>query len=193
MILIRYEKSSDASAREALLDAAYGPVRFTKPSEALRCGRLAADGLSLIATDGRARASGGVPGGVVGTVRLWHIDAGGVPAVLLGPLAVHPGYRGRGIGAALVDRAIRNARMRGHRAVLLVGDPEYYGRFGFSAAKTAGLAMPGGCETRRLLALELVPGALDRAAGAIVATGRPVPRRTPSPSVEKPAVMPRAA
>ena len=66
--------------------------------------------------------------------------------------------------------------MRGHRAILLVGDPEYYERFGFSAEKTALLWMPGPYDRRRLLALELVPGALDGALGLIGATGRKVPK-----------------
>ena len=70
MVTIRNERVSDAGAREALLDVAYGDVRFTKPSHKLREGRLPADGLSLVATeDGR----------IVGSVRLWHVRAGGRP------------------------------------------------------------------------------------------------------------------
>ena len=93
-----------------------------------------ADGLSFVAVeDGR----------VIGTVRLWPVTAGaGRPALLLGPLAVDPDCRNRGIGAALMRRALRDAR-RGHKAVLLVGDAPYYGRFGFSAEKTGSLWLPG--------------------------------------------------
>ena len=71
MVTIRLEKPSDAAAREALLDLAYGPVRFEKPSERLRAGRTPARGLSFVAVeDGR----------VVGTVRLWDVAAGpGLP------------------------------------------------------------------------------------------------------------------
>ncbi len=102
MVTIREEKFADIAAREALLDEAYGAVRFTKTSERLREGRLPADGLSLVATD---------HGRIVGTVRLWNIAAGpGRPAVLLGPLAVHPRYRNRGIGTTLMRRAIARAR-----------------------------------------------------------------------------------
>jgi predicted N-acetyltransferase YhbS len=152
-----------------LLDLAYGPSRFVKPSENIRRGRQAADGLSIVATDN---------GVVVGTVRVWQVAAGqGVPALLLGPLAVHPDYRRQGLGAALMQRAIRNARLRGHRAVLLVGDACYYARFGFSAEKTGQLAMPVACPAHRLLALELVEGALDGAAGTIAATGKLIPSR----------------
>ncbi|HEY1982127.1 MAG TPA: N-acetyltransferase, partial [Xanthobacteraceae bacterium] len=169
MVTIREEKFADVAAREALLDEAYGAVRFTKTSERLREGRLPADGLSLVATD---------HGRIIGTVRLWNVTAGpGRPAVLLGPLAVHPHYRNRGIGTTLMRRAIARARLAGHGAVLLVGDAPYYGRFGFSAAATGDLWMPGRFDRERLLALELKPGTLEGARSLIGATGRfePVP------------------
>jgi predicted N-acetyltransferase YhbS len=86
---------------------------------------------------------------------------------LLGPLAVHPNYRNRGIGTALMRRAITRARLAGHSAILLVGNEAYYGRFGFSAALTGELRMPGFYERDRLLALELTSGALAGARGTI--------------------------
>jgi len=168
MVTIRQERPSDIAAREALLDVSYGESRFTKTSERLREGRLCADSLALVAVDGRD---------LVGTVRLWHVTAGpGRPVLLLGPLAVHPAHRGSGIGAALMRRAIARARMLGHRAIVLVGDAAYYGRFGFSVAPTAELWMPGRFERDRLLALELAPAALDGARGMIGATGVPMPK-----------------
>jgi predicted N-acetyltransferase YhbS len=168
MVNIREEKASDAAAREALLEAAYGPARFAKTSERLREGRLAAERLSLVAVE---------DGCVVGTVRLWHVTAGpGCDALLLGPLAVDPACRNRGIGSALMRRAVARARMFGHRAILLVGDAPYYERFGFSAAATADLWMPGRFDRDRLLALALQPGALDGARGMIGATGEAQPK-----------------
>ncbi len=164
MIAIRQERPCEAQAREDLLDRAYGPERFSKTSQRLRAGRMPAAGLSFIALDG---------GTVVGTVRLWAVSAGADrPALLLGPLAVHPDHRGRGIGAALMRHALKAAARRGHRAVLLIGDAAYYARFGFSAAGTALLFMPGAFDRRRLLGCELVAGALDGAFGLISATGR---------------------
>ena len=80
--------------------------------------------------------------------------------------------------------AIAEARRLGHRAILLVGDAPYYGRFGFSAEKTGSLAMPGPYERHRLLALELEEGALDGACGVIAAAGRKLkPRRLVGPQV----------
>lgn len=164
MTSIRHERPADIDAREALLDSAFGDTRYRKSSERLREGRLPADGLAFIAADGKR---------VVGTARLWDIACGeDRPALLLGPVAVAGDCRGRGIGAALVRRAIAEARKRGHGAILLVGDALYYSRFGFSAEKTAALAMPGPFERHRLLALELTPGALG-GGGVIRPAGRP--------------------
>jgi predicted N-acetyltransferase YhbS len=110
-------------------------------------------------------------------VRLWHVWVGpGRPALLLGPLAVHPDFRNRGIGSMLVRHAISAARRLGHGAVLLVGDAPYYARFGFAADMTAGLWMPGRYERDRLLALELRPRAIDGARGLISAAGALTPK-----------------
>jgi len=163
MVTIREEKTADIAAREVLLDEAYGPSRFAKASERLREGRAPADGLSLVAVD---------RGQTVGTVRLWHVTAGpGRAALLLGPLAVDPAHRNRGIGTALMRRAIARARLAGHRAIVLVGDVAYYGRFGFTAAPTGELWMPGRYDRDRLLALALRSEALAGARGLIAATG----------------------
>lgn len=168
MVTIREEKIADVAAREALLDLAYGACRFTKTSERLREGRRPADGLALVAVE---------RGRVIGTVRLWHVTAGpGRAALLLGPLAVHPDYRNRGIGTTLVRRAIARARLAGHQAILLVGDAPYYGRFGFSVEQTGNLWMPGSFERDRLLGLELKPAALREARGMIGATGELAPK-----------------
>jgi predicted N-acetyltransferase YhbS len=165
---IRAERTSDALAREALLDACFGDNRHMRTSQRLRDGRAPAEGLAFSAV---------VRGRLVGTVRLWHVSAGGIPALVLGPLAVESCYRKLGIGAALMDHALAAARARGHRAVLLLGDAPYYERFGFSADKAPELALPGTFERERLLGLEFEAGALDGAWGMIVATGAFLPKR----------------
>ena len=172
MITLRHERPADIPAREALLDQAFGGNRRRKTSERLREGRLPAEGLAFVAADGKR---------VVGTARLWNVVCGsGQPALLLGPVAVEADCRNRGIGAALVRTSVREARRLGHGAVILVGDAPYYSRFGFAGEKTAaGLKLPGPFERHRLLALELVPGALDGARGMVSATGRRTPRKPP--------------
>jgi predicted N-acetyltransferase YhbS len=171
MITVRHERPSDVSAREALLNGVFGRDRFEKTSERLREGRLPAKGLSFVATTGHR---------LIGTVRLWHVSAGpDRPALLLGPLAVDTQSRNGGIGSALMEQAIRYSRLLGHREIFLVGDEPYYARFGFSAARTAGLYLPGPVERCRLLGLALVPEVKTKAKGLIFATGAKVQSEAP--------------
>ena len=160
---IRSERASDVAAREALLDACFGANRQQRTCQRLRDGHAPAEGLAFSAVR---------EGQLVGTVRLWHVSAGGKPALVLGPLAVDNTCRKLGVGAALMDHALAAAKARGHRAVILLGDAPYYGRFGFSSAKTGELSLPGAFARDRLLGLELFEGALDGAWGMIVPTGR---------------------
>lgn len=163
LFTIEAETPADTMMREALLDRAMGPKRKRKSSEKLRRGCVPATGLALV-----ARAADGT---LAGTVRLWNVSLGqhGPKALLLGPLAVEPAMKNIGIGSALMEQAIARAAALGHAAILLVGDPDYYARFGFSAEKTGGLSMPGPFEKHRLLALELEPGTLEGAAGVLKA------------------------
>jgi predicted N-acetyltransferase YhbS len=167
---IRNERASDVAAREALLDACFGGNRDLRTCQRLRDGRTPAEGLAFSAV---AR------GRLVGTVRLWHVRAGGVPALVLGPLAVDPCCRQLGIGAALMNHALAAARARGHGAVILLGDAPYYARFGFDGRKTGELSLPGAFERDRLLALELREGALDGAWGMIAPSGAAASRSRP--------------
>lgn len=165
---IRAERAADAAMREALLDACFGENRHDRTCQRLRDGRAPATGLALSAVR---------EGKLVGTVRLWHVSAGGRPALVLGPLAVDAACRELGIGAALMQQALAAARARGHNAVILLGDAPYYARFGFSAEKTGALSLPGPFEPDRLLAIEFQAGALDGAEGMIVPTGAALPKR----------------
>jgi predicted N-acetyltransferase YhbS len=158
---IRAERASDVAGREALLDACFGEDRDARTCQRLRDGRAPAEGLAFSAVCQRRLA---------GTIRLWHVSAGGVAALVLGPLAVDPSCRKLGIGRALVNHALAAAKARGHGAVILLGDAPYYARFGFSALKTGELSLPGPFERDRLLGLDLREGALDGAWGMIAPT-----------------------
>ena len=136
------ERPEHAPAIERLVDAAFGEARWHKTCQRLRDGRKPVAPLSLVALDGEA---------LVGTVRLWTVTTGRRRALLLGPLAVDPRWRDRGIGAALVEEALRRADAAGEDLVLLVGDAPYYARFGFRAEATSGLWLPGPVERERFL------------------------------------------
>ena len=165
MVTIRHELVSDIPAREALLNRAFGKTRKRKTSERLREGRMPSDGLAFTAVDAKGR--------LVGTVRLWDVIAGsGGTALLLGPIAIDCRHQGKGIGAALMERALNEARVNGHAAVILVGDAPYYQRFGFTHGPVTDLHLPGPVDRNRFLGMELVPGALDGAEGLVVGCGR---------------------
>ncbi len=172
-LVVRDERVSDVQAREALLDACFGADRFGKTCERLREGRLASRGLSFTAVD---------DGELVGTLRLWDVEAGDVEtggannskirALMLGPLAVAKSHQSLGLGGAMIRKALARAAELRHGAVILVGDAPYYQRFGFERAKVTALQMPGWVDESRFLGLELREGALAGAKGLVRATGR---------------------
>ena len=170
MITISAETVKDAAPREALLNRAFGLRRTRKTSERLREGRMPAEGLAFSVY--------GASGRLIGTVRLWNVIAGSAgPALLLGPIAVDCRHQRKGIGAALMNHAITEARRLGHSAILLVGDAAYYNRFGFDTDLMRHLHLPGPVDRGRFLGLELEPNALDGAEGLVMASGRAIPER----------------
>ena len=149
----------DQDAVEHLLDLSFGTDRRGKTSYRLREGNAAVPGLSLVVRDE------GV--GLAGTISFWPlaIGEGQSPALLLGPLAVHPDRQGLGIGLALMREGLARARAQGHGLVLLVGDEPYYARVGFARLPEGLIALPGPVDPKRFLYLELKPGALTGVTG----------------------------
>jgi predicted N-acetyltransferase YhbS len=152
------ETPADSPAIEKLNDRAFGPGRFARTAYRLRENVPADPSLSFTARVGTF---------LVGSNRLTPIRVAGAPALLLGPLAVDPAFRSRGIGEALVGRSLAAARSAGHRLVLLVGDEPYYGRMGFVRVPRGRLTLPGPVDLDRLLYCELQPGALDGLSGPV--------------------------
>ena len=90
-----------------------------------------------------------------------------VPARALAPLGVDPAFQCQGVGAALLEEGLKTCRHLGHRAVIVVGHPGYYPRFGFSTARTFGITAPFPCPDEAFMAIELVSGALDGVHGTV--------------------------
>ena len=113
---IRAERASDVVAREALLDACFGENRHMRTCQRLRDGRTPAEGLAFSAM---------AEGRLVGTLRLWHVSAGGCPALVLGPLAVEANSRKLGVGSALMNHALAAAKARGWTITQILNTHEH--------------------------------------------------------------------
>ncbi|MFD1036195.1 GNAT family N-acetyltransferase [Sphingomonas hankookensis] len=135
---------------EALLDAAFGVDRHRRTAYRVRAGLVPIDALSFaMVEDGR----------LIGCIQCWPVqldgdDGNALPLVMVGPVAVAPDRQGMGIGARLMAKSIAAA---GDAFLMLVGDPDYYTRFGFTAERTGGWRMPGPYEAYRILAKGPVP------------------------------------
>ncbi|MGR3322061.1 MAG: GNAT family N-acetyltransferase [Pseudooceanicola sp.] len=142
---------------EALFDLCFAPGRTALSSYRLRDDVPPVAGLCLVARDG--------DGVLAGAIRYWPVLVGGMPALLLGPVAVHPTRQGEGLAAELIHDSLNRARAAGWRRVLLVGDAPYYGRFGFT--RLEGVRMPPPTNPARVLGLALEPGAWAGVTGAV--------------------------
>ena len=158
--LIKPEPAVLAGAVERLYDDVFGPARFQKASYLFREGVAPVRELSWIALEGDR---------LVGAIRYWPILVGdtGHSALLLGPLAIAQDRAGKGIGRALMFKTLDLAAQLGHDLVLLVGDVDYYKRFGFVPATPHGFVMPGESRPDRLQVAPLKDNVLGRIAGEV--------------------------
>jgi predicted N-acetyltransferase YhbS len=152
------ETAGDAAAIERLHERTFGPGRYARSAYRVREGRGHVLDLSFTARIGTL---------LVGSVRLTPICIGETPALLLGPLTVEPPFRERGVGGALIERALKEAKAQGHKLVVLVGDEPFYGKHGFKRIPKGRVKMPGPVDPARLLVAELAKGAFDDVAGMI--------------------------
>ncbi len=154
----------EPQAVEALLDAAFGTDRFGRTAYRIRAGADAVPALSFALVE---------DGALVGTIQCWpvaHRAPGGAatPLVMVGPVAVRPDVQRGGHGRALMAHMLEAAETKADSALMMIGDPEYYGRFfGFDADATGAWDLPGPYEKRRLLARAVNGHALPTGAGMI--------------------------
>ena len=157
-LTILAETADDAAAIERLHERTFGPGRYARSAYRIREGRAHSFDLSFTARIGTL---------LVGSVRLTPICIGDTPALLLGPLTVEPPFRSHGIGRALIERSLAEAKARQHKLVVLVGDEPFYGKSGFKRLPKGQVTMPGPVDPDRLLAAELIPGAANGVAGMV--------------------------
>ncbi len=147
LIQILPAQAVDLPAIDSLLDSRFGPARRNRTAYRLRDGAFPDPALSFVARDGDF---------LIGSLQCWAIAlrpvAGAlVPLTLLGPVVVASDHEGRGIASALMRAALAAADATAAPPLLLIGDEPFYGRFGFSAAGTAGWQLPGPVDRTRLL------------------------------------------
>ena len=152
------ETADDAPAIERLHERTFGPGRFAKTAYRLREQAAHRREVSFTARIGTL---------LVGSVWLSPVRIGETKALLLGPLTVEPAFREQGVGQALIERALKEAKAKAHRLVILVGDETYYGKCGFKRIPPGRATMPGPVDPARLLVAELNAGAFDGVSGPI--------------------------
>jgi len=157
-LTIAPETAADAAAIERLHERTFGPGRYAKTAYRLREQVAHRLNVSFTARIGTL---------LVGSVRLSPIRIGETKGLLLGPLTVEPAFREHGVGQALIERALKDAKAKGHRLVILVGDEPYYGKSGFKRIPLGRATMPGPVDPARLLVAELEPGAFEGVSGAV--------------------------
>ena len=154
----------EPQAVEALLDAAFGTDRFGRTAYRIREGVDAVPSLSFAAV---------VDGVLIGTIQCWPVahraaDGTATPLVMVGPVAVRPEVQRGGYGRMLMTHMLDAAETGADGALMMIGDPEYYGRFfGFDADATGEWELPGPFEKRRLLARAVNGHDLPAGAGMI--------------------------
>ena len=157
-ITIWPETADDAIAIERLYERTFGPGRLAKTAYRIREGAEHRLDLSFTARIGTL---------MIGSVRLTPVRIGTAKALLLGPLTVEPPFRERGIGQALIERALADARAQGHRLVVLVGDEPYYKKAGFKRVPKGQVTLQGPVDPVRMLVAELEEGAFAGVTGTV--------------------------
>jgi predicted N-acetyltransferase YhbS len=152
------EDASHDAVIELINAEAFGPGRHTRAAARIREQGPHDRWLSFVCTD---------DGETIASVRMTPVTAGGVKGHLLGPLAVRPSHKNKGIGRELVKIAIEAARRKGSEAVILVGDPPYYMPLGFEKVPYNALEFPGPVDPGRVLVVPMAPNVQQRLKGTI--------------------------
>ncbi len=157
--LIREQSPHDQPKIKALHEAAFGPGRFARAAYRVREDRALERALCLKVEIG---------GELAGAIYFAPVTVGGRGgALMLGPLAIAPAFVNQGWGLKLILEGVKRGAELGYELTILVGDPPYYARAGFSQLRRGQIWLPGPADPSRILGLELVPGAFSRYAGEV--------------------------
>lgn len=159
MITIRDETAADRDAVRHVNEQAFGRADEADLVDALRAGGYVQ--VSLV-----AQLDGRIVGHILFSDLSIESETGSIDALALAPMAILPAYQRQGIGSELVREGLATSLRRGHRAVVVLGHPDFYPRFGFSAEIARPLSAPFSGEA--WMALELVPGALHNVSGRVI-------------------------
>ena len=156
------EDKKDHVEVEQLLDLVFTPRRKLLSSYQLRSSANKVNKLSYVIKDSS--------NSVVGSIRFWNIkiDSHSSRGLLLGPLAIHPIYQSEGLGEKLVLKGIEQAYADNWNWVILVGDVDYYSKFGFSKKPIRGISLGDGLDDARLLGLDINGRFLNQAVGVLI-------------------------
>lgn len=152
------EDASHDDVIELINEEAFGPGRHVRAAARIREQGPHDRSLSFVCTD---------DGETIASVRMTPVLAGSVKGHMLGPLAVRPSHKNRGIGRELVRIAIEAARRKGSEGVILIGDPPYYMPLGFEKVAYDALKFPGPVDPARVLVVPLAEGVHDGLKGVI--------------------------
>ncbi len=159
------EDASHDAVIELINEEAFGPGRFTRAAARIREQGPHDRALSFVCAD---------DGETIASVRMTPVMAGSVKGHLLGPLAVRPSHKSKGIGRELVRIAVEAAKRKGSEAVILVGDPPYYGPLGFEKVAYNALTFPGPVDANRVLVVPIAADTHARLHGPIAWRDDPV-------------------
>ncbi len=163
MVIVRAETAKDFDSVFRVNRLAFGRDNEARLVEAVRKTEFFIPELSLVAVIDEE-----VAGHILISMIAVETKEGKVPVLGLAPIAVLPEFQRRGIGSELVRHGIKESSRLGHRAIVLVGHPEYYPRFGFEPARAKGLETAYPVPDEAFMVLELYSGALDGIAGTIL-------------------------
>ena len=156
---IRLERSDDANEIDNLHSVTFGPGRYTKSAYRYREKREHLIDISFVLIDQNQ---------IIGSVRYWEILVNNAPALLLGPIVIHPDYRGCGYGVKLIDYSVNKCNGANHNIIILIGDLSYYSKIGFKRMLGKKIVFEGPVNNDRVLYREIKTNIIEDSSKIII-------------------------